>query len=79
MDRVRTELLPPILLQDLRREARQRALADLAASSSRRRNPPIAAKMSAALILAGCFLQRVGQPLAVHSLVATPLPCGCDA
>ena len=79
LDLVRSDLLPPILIRDMHREARRQALVHLAASRRGRRKPALAARLGAALVLAGCRLQAAGLRLTAFSPLVGPAPCGCGA
>lgn len=79
MDLVRGELLPPIMISDMQREAQRQALASLALPHHGRRDPALLAPLGAALVRAGCRMQTAGQRLmSVSSLVAL-FPCGRGA
>jgi hypothetical protein len=60
MDRVRTELLPPLHIAELQREARREALAELACPTIRLM-PMLATRIGGVLIRAGCRLEAAGQ------------------
>jgi hypothetical protein len=79
MDRVRGELLPPVLIQDLHREAHQQRFVNLMVLHSGRKRPALVIWLGAALILAGCRLQTAGQRLTPLSPFAAPDPCGHSA
>ena len=79
MDLVRAELLPPVLIRDLHREARRHALVHLAASRCDRPGSALAARLGAAMMLAGCRMQTAGQRLAAASPFVAPAPCGRGA
>ncbi|MGH2614000.1 MAG: hypothetical protein ACRDJC_02075 [Thermomicrobiales bacterium] len=69
MDRVRTELMPPLLIAEMRREARRIALAE-AACPSTRLGPALATRVGGVLIRVGCRLEAAGQKRVTGSPVA---------
>lgn len=79
MDLVRTELLPPLLMADMQREARRWVLAEEAAAiKGGWAGPALAAQLGALLVRAGCRLESAGR----RRITATPLMnahlgCGC--
>jgi hypothetical protein len=60
MDRVRTELIGPLHIHDLQREARRVTLADMAAHADGS-GPPLTTRLGALLIRAGCRIEAAGR------------------
>jgi hypothetical protein len=60
MDRVRTELMPPLLVAEMQREAHRQALAE-AACPCARIGPALATRIGGFLIRAGRRLEAAGQ------------------
>ena len=79
MDLVRADLLPPGLIRDLHREARRHARVHLAASRCDRPGSALAARLGAAMVLAGWRIQTAGQRPAAASPFIPPAACGCGA
>jgi hypothetical protein len=79
MDLVRSELLPPVLISDMQREAQRQALASLAVRHHGRRGPAFLTRLGAALVRAGCRMQIAGQRLMAVSPLVAPSPCGRGA
>ena len=79
MDLVRSDLLPPVIIRDLYRDAKQRAIVAQAAPQCGRSPHEVAARLGAASILAGCRVQTAGLRLAAASPFAAPVSCGCGA
>jgi hypothetical protein len=78
MDRVRAELLPPLLIAEMHRDAHRRALADQAAAGGS--GWLLRAQLGAMLVHAGCRLVETGR----REMVAASSPslnaalaCGC--
>ena len=79
MDLVRSDLLPPVIIRDLYREAKQRAIIAQAAPQRGRSRLGLVVRLGAALIMAGCRVQTAGLRLPAASPFAAPVPCGCGA
>ncbi len=79
MDHVHSDLLPPILIRDMQREAQRQALAALAVPHHGRRGPALLTSLGALLVLVGCRMQTAEQRLMTVPPLVAPSPCGCGA
>ena len=81
MDLARSEFLPPVLLRDMHREARQQTVVAQSGALRDRRTPALRERLGTALVAIGCRTQAAGAVLRLASAspFASPAPCGCGA